>query len=151
MADLNIALLVCFQLLLMAAALSDARSYRIPNPIPAALLGTFVLLMLAGGAGAAPLVALAAFGLAFAFGLGLWWFGVWGGGDAKLVAAVAPWVGLAGLPRLVVVMALAGGLLALAVLLKARLSPSAAERPRHVPYGIAIAVAGTDWFLAKVF
>jgi prepilin peptidase CpaA len=147
MAGLDNVLLVCFELLLMAAALSDARSFRIPNLIPAALLGVFAILILAGGARSGVVSALAAFGLAFAFGAGLWWLRVWGGGDVKLLAAVAPFVGLAGLPRLIAVMALAGGVLALGVLLKARLSLSGAERPRHLPYGIAIAAAGTDWLV----
>ena len=150
MAGLNVALLCGFEFLLVAAAICDARSYRIPNLIPATLLGVFVVFAVVGGAQATPVSSLAALAVGFVFGAGLWLLRAWGGGDAKLLAAMAPWVGLAGLPRLLFVMALAGGILALVILLKARLSSSAAAPPRHLPYGIAIAAAGTDWFILRL-
>jgi prepilin peptidase CpaA len=88
-----------------------------------------------------------------------------GGGDAKLIAAMALWTQFSAMPRFFVVMALAGGVLATVFMLKARLARSAvsetadaaaspAETPirkERVPYGVAIAVAGIDFFLfAKI-
>jgi prepilin peptidase CpaA len=57
------------------------------------------------------------------------------------------WIGPAGLPRFLLVMALTGGLVALAALLGRR-AEAGSLRPLlrgHVPYGIAIAAGGLDW------
>ncbi len=148
MAGLDLALLCCFEALLLAAAATDVRSYRIPNLIPLAMLAAFTMWLFAGGARTGLTGAAVALAIAFLFGLLLWHFGVWGGGDAKLLAAMAPWVGLAGLPRLVAIMAVAGGILAVGFLIWGRLAGPSRPAPRHLPYGVAIAVAGTDWFLA---
>lgn len=93
------------------------------------------------------------------FGGGMSIIGLWGWGDAKLLAAAGVLTGLAGIPRLFVGMALAGGGLALLLLVlrwfvrrgRLALKPDAprwlrAERRRlrlapSVPYGLAI-VAG---------
>ena len=61
-----------------------------------------------------------------------------GGGDAKLLAALALWVPPAAFAELLLVMALAGGLLAGAMLVT--------RRRVSVPYGIAIAAGGL-WVL----
>lgn len=103
--------------------------------------------------------ALLAGGICALIGGGLSVTGLWGWGDAKLLAAAGLVTGLAGLPRLFVGMALAGGGLALLLLVlrhfvrrgRLALKPDAprwlrAERRRlalapSVPYGLAI-VAG---------
>lgn len=142
--------------LVAAAAVSDVRSYRIPNVVPLALALIFLSVQaLAGHWETLPGV-LAAGALALAFGWALQAGGVWGGGDAKLVAAIALWIGMADLPRFLLVTALAGGMLALWYLgrrcLAVRAGGVAAEQaePRHLPYGLAIAVGGADWALWQV-
>ena len=146
-----------FAALLADAAVSDLRGFRIANRDPILMVILFTvsspfrlelteipLHLLAGAA-------------AFAVGALLFARGVWGGGDAKLVAAVALCTGFAGLPRFLAVMALAGGVLALAVLAIRACAPRvvAANAPRHLriaaaghlPYGVAIAAGGLDWAL----
>ena len=136
------------------AAVSDVRLYLIPNRVPAIIVAAFavtaVLLpssFVVGGAviGVAALVVGA---LLFAFGL-------MGGGDAKLMAAVALWAGPSLIARFALVTALAG--LALASLLLSpwrRLMPAPSEAAlelargggqvarRPMPFGVAIAVGG---------
>lgn len=102
--------------------------------------------------------------LVFAGALGLWWPGWLGGGDVKLLAAVAALPAPAAVPALGLAIALAGGLLsALYILLHRRLRAvprKAGPRPRRLlprvlrveawrirrggplPYGLAIG-AGT--------
>lgn len=138
-----IALQVCglvFAGTLVAAAVRDLRDRTIPNLLPAILIAAFVpaawfgelgsgqTALHVGAAAAALVVAAVLFALR-----------AWGGGDAKLVAAVALWIGFVSMPRFLLVMSLAGGLLALALLL-------ARGRNAKVPYGVAIALAGLDWW-----
>ncbi len=147
-----------FLLALSDAAVSDVRSFRIPNRASVTLLAAFVVFALASGVGMD--VALrhgAACVLVFIAGAALFALGIWGGGDVKLLAAASLWTGFAGLPRLLAVMSVAGGLLAVSVLLLRRL-PAANEgwltlwqrrvtASGHVPYGVAIAAGGLDWWL----
>ncbi len=121
------------------AALSDVRALRIPNRDVVILLAAFAAFALAR-----PLpfnVALhhlAAALLLFGLGAILFALKVWGGGDVKLLAAVGLWTGFSGLPALLLITALAGGAVALAVL--------AGRRGKAVPYGIAIAAAALSWW-----
>ena len=99
--------------------------------------------------------------LVFAGGLGLWWPGWLGGGDVKLLAAVAVLPAPAAVPALLLAIALAGGLLSALYLLLHRRRPAATTpRPARLlprvlraearrirsggplPYGVAIG-AGT--------
>jgi prepilin peptidase CpaA len=98
------------------------------------------------GAGAVMLIA----------GFALFAAGIFGGGDAKLLAASAVWFGWPGLFRFIILVALMGGLLALAVLgLRRVASRRAWNGPKWVislcsgdhgiPYGSAIAAA--SWLM----
>jgi len=81
----------------------------------------------------------------FAVGAALFALGVWGGGDVKLCAALALLTGFSDLPRFLFVMAVAGGVVALAVLaLRGRAAGG------QVPYGLAIAAAGIDWAITNL-
>jgi prepilin peptidase CpaA len=60
-----------------------------------------------------------------------------GGGDVKLIAALALWLPPASLVNALLVTAIAGGVLGLAMLLLAR-----RWAEKSVPYGVAIAIAG---------
>jgi prepilin peptidase CpaA len=140
------------------AAQSDVRRLRIPDRDSLILLAAFAVWAMASGLGWLGIALHCGTAVAvFAAGAALFALGVWGGGDVKLLAAMAAWTGPGELLRLLLVMALAGGVLALAVLLARRLpalNTDAAgwRRPAclaegHVPYGVAIAAAGLDWWL----
>ncbi len=141
------------------AAWSDLCALRIANRDPVLLVLAFLAAAVAQGFGGWDLASHCAAALVvFAGGAGLFALGIWGGGDAKLLAAAALWTGFAGLPRLLGVMAVAGGGIALIVLALGRLGGGKAGTRmmwlgglmggKHVPYGIAIAAAGLDWWLA---
>ncbi len=138
------------------AAVSDLRAFRIPNRDPLLLAAAFAVAVAAGGMGGqAVLPHLAAALAVFVAGAALFALGVWGGGDAKLLAAVALWTGFGGLAGVLVVMALAGGVLALSALALRHLPVAKPDWARvwrqrvvasgHVPYGVAIAVAAMAW------
>jgi prepilin peptidase CpaA len=133
-----------FAAALMVAAISDWSHRLIPNGVPAAMIAAFPVAAWAAGLGLTETALhLAAAAAALIVAAGLFAVRAWGGGDAKLAAAALLWIGFAGAPRFTLVMALAGGLLALALLI-------AAGRRAKVPYGIAIAVAGLDWWFAAI-
>lgn len=78
-------------------------------------------------------VAAGAFGLfALAFRLGMM-----GGGDVKMITALALWFPFPAFAQLLVAMSIAGGLVTAAVMFERRRNPEA-----EVPYGVAIAIAG---------
>lgn len=102
--------------LLLTACWCDLKAFRIPNAIPFAIAGLFVLkLGAAAGLDAWP-SHLIAFGMTFAVACTAFAAGWIGGGDAKLIAALALWFGLADLPSFIATTAIGGGLLALVLL-----------------------------------
>lgn len=148
------------QLSLFAAALtlaiaagSDLRRYVIPDTCSLVLLASFFVYALSGATQAAWPLHLAIAVMVFLAGIGVFAAGLAGGGDVKLFAATALWAGPDLLAGLVVVMSLAGGLLAMAALsrtwLLRRVSPVSADQGAetsiaHQPiaYGLAIAAGG---------
>jgi prepilin peptidase CpaA len=146
-------ILLAFPVLAILAALRDATSYTIPNWMPAALIAAFAVAAIALGlpwrlVAADVAVGLAALVAAMAM-FALRWIG---GGDAKLFAAAALWLGLAGAPMFLLVTGVAGGVLAagLLALRTGPLQPFASGGPawfrrlaapgEGVPYGVAIAL-----------
>jgi prepilin peptidase CpaA len=139
--------------LLVYAAATDIASLTIPNWVSIALASVFPLAALAAGMTAADIGLHLAFGLAvLAVGFFLFAANIIGGGDAKLLAAASVWTGFPGFPAFIVWTAVAGGVLALA-LLAARVLAKQAEthppflsrllKPRGgVPYGVAIMAGG---------
>ncbi len=123
--------------ILLLAALSDLRQLRIPNALPAALLALFLARALIDGLADHPLEHLAAFGLILPIGLACFAARLMGGGDVKLIAVVALWLGLTPLPAFLVLMAISGGVLGLSLLIARRWRPGTA-----VPYGVAIMIGG---------
>jgi prepilin peptidase CpaA len=137
--------------ILVWAAASDLATLTIPNRIILALLAGYAVLALLSDV--ALMQGLLAGVLALAGTLVLFSCGWIGGGDAKLFAAAALWLGFEQLVPLLVATSLAGAVLTIGmVLLRARPVPAFwARRPwiarllnpqSGVPYGIAIAVAG---------
>jgi prepilin peptidase CpaA len=158
--------LILFPTLMAFAAASDLLTMTISNRVSIILALGFLVLAVAGGmaplaiashAAAAALVLVIAFGF-FACG----WIG---GGDAKLAAATALWLGFDHLLNYLVDASLLGGALTL-LLIQFRLVPlpgllagQAWVQQLHrkdggVPYGIALAVAAlmvypeTPWMKA---
>lgn len=147
------ALLVAAGAVFVWAAASDLGAYRIPNLCVILILLLFPGFSLLAG-GAAPLLPhVAVGGAVLLLGIPLYAAGFAGAGDFKLLAAGALWAGPAGLPAMLMVMALVGGLLGGVYWLrdKCRLrtagaTPQAdddvaagdAEQATHLPYGVAI-------------
>ena len=140
--------LAVLALLLLVAAVGDARRLTIPNW----LCGAVALLSLpywwASGAafwpGFAWQILFAA--VVFAGLAALFAFGLMGGGDVKLLAALALWLPGREYAEMMMLVAVAGGVLTL--LLIARHHVARAEGRPEIPYGLAIA-AGAALMLAE--
>lgn len=131
--------------LLALAALEDGWRLRISNLIAVGVAASGVAAMALAGIGwelwQPLLLALAI----LVVGTPLFAVGWLGGGDVKLLAASATWFMLDGGWRMLVAVALVGGVLTLIALLLRRLRPSESpiallRRGVGVPYGIAIAI-----------
>jgi prepilin peptidase CpaA len=136
-------LLALLAIALLVAAVGDWRHRLIRNRLNVIIALGAPLFWLAGGLSLWPGVA-AQLALALVVLMvcaGLFAIRVLGGGDAKLLAALALWVPPHLFPNVLLVMALAGGLLAAALLAGRRPGMAAS-----VPYGIAIAAGGL-WVL----
>jgi prepilin peptidase CpaA len=99
---------------MLAAALSDLRHYRIPNWMSGAVALLFLLAVISTGM---PLKLALWHGLAgvvvLFVGFALFAVRIVGGGDAKLLAAAALWIGWTKLFYFIFYTALAGGVLAI--------------------------------------
>lgn len=145
--------LVLFPAMMLFAASSDLFTMTISNRVSLLLVAGFALLAIATGLSANEVIWHVAAGAAvltvafvfFAFG----WIG---GGDAKLTAAIALWLGFAHLLDFLLMASILGGVLTL-VLLKMRCWPLPRflatqewaqrlhDRRTGIPYGIALAAA----------
>ena len=130
-------LLALLGLLLIVAAADDIRRRIIPNRINLAIavlaIPWWIALHLGGGEVLGQVLAAAIVLILFAFAFH---FGMMGGGDVKLLAALALWLPLGQFVEVLVWMAIGGGVLTLAMLLHHRLR-RADGRP-EIPYGVAI-------------
>ena len=127
--------------ILVAAAGFDLRQRRIPNLLVLALAALGLARLgwgLAGGAPVTPGADLAVAGAVFAAGALAFHLGVFGGGDVKLMAAGALWLGSGATAPFLVVTSLAGGVLALVFLTAGALAGDARSRTPALPYGVAI-------------
>ncbi|HLJ70805.1 MAG TPA: prepilin peptidase [Roseiarcus sp.] len=146
--------LVLFPALMAFSASSDIFSMKISNRVSLALAAGYPVLAVAVGVPAAAILTNIGCGAAvlvltfFMFTRG--WIG---GGDAKLAAATAPWLGWALMLDYGLIASVLGGLLTLAIVLARRAPlPAWAERldwvarlhhpGNGVPYGVALAAAG---------
>jgi prepilin peptidase CpaA len=147
----------------LAAAL-DLFTMKIPNPISAVMVLAFLPLALLAGLGPWDILDHAGAGLiGLLLGVVLFIPGWFGGGDAKLMAAIGLWVGLENLFPYVLYVALAGGFIASLFatvrsmpLPRVFLGEAWALRLHHpdagIPYGIALAAGAllvyphTVWF-----
>lgn len=151
---ISLLLLTGFAGLMAAAAFEDFRRLIIPNWVILALLALWPAHLATLPTAAWLLDGAGAFGCAlgiFAVGALLYARGCVGGGDVKLLAAAALWMGPAATPEFLLLTALAGGVLAMALLTpvgglitlgRTVLGPAGLDAPANaVPYGVAIAAA----------
>jgi prepilin peptidase CpaA len=163
---LDIVRLLLFPALMAFAAVSDLFTMTISNRISLLLVAGFVLLAAFGGMGLHAISMHVAAGLAvLTIAFACFAFGWIGGGDAKLAAATALWLGFDHLLIYLVYAAVIGGGLAL-LLLSFRKWPLPAMLLSHewaqrlhdsktgMPYGIALAIGAlliypeTEWMHA---
>jgi prepilin peptidase CpaA len=136
------------------AAASDLFTMTIPNRVSLALIAAFAALAMFGGLPWQTIaIHLAAGFVVLAVAFGLFSFGWIGGGDAKLAAATALWLGFGTLLDYLLISTVAGGSLTLAILsIRSIYLPPFTfgwhwlerlhDRKTGVPYGIALAGAG---------
>lgn len=140
--NLGFALIAILALLLLTAAVTDLRSRTISNSLNAVIALLAPAYWWASGMPVWPDMAIQ-FGLAvfvfllFAAAFAMGWMG---GGDVKLLGALALWLPLVPLVRALVIMSIAGGVLTLIAVAAHRLRRIKTQP--EVPYGVAIAFAG---------
>lgn len=135
-------LLALLAMLLVAAAVIDVRTFTISNRLnlAVALLAPVYWLSVALSPWPGVAIQLAAAATVFAVFAGAFYAGMMGGGDVKLAAALALWFPPYATLQFLVVMAMAGGVLTLAVVAWHR-AKRKEGRPR-IPDGVAIAFGG---------
>jgi prepilin peptidase CpaA len=151
------ALLLVFPALLAFGAAYDLLTMTIPNRVSIALVALFLVAGPLAGLSAQDMLMHAAAGLiVLAAGIALFAVGGFGGGDAKLLAAAALWIGFDQLVPFLAYVTIFGGVLAVAILVYRRVpilgihAPDWAmnlHRPgTGIPYGIAIAASALSIF-----
>jgi prepilin peptidase CpaA len=153
--------IACFAGLVLAGAFSDVVTYKIPNVIVLTILLLYPIYVLVTPGEINWPMALAVFAGAIVAGMVLFRFGIFGAGDAKLIAAILLWAGPELAPITVLIIALIGGLVAFVMITPARFiiasalsslgqdSLSDKVLARSMPYGVALAVGGifVTWVL----
>lgn len=142
-----------FSILMIYAALSDLRSYTLPNFISIILvvgaLAIFAVIqppleLFAWHLGVAAVV--------FVIGFIMFMTGIFGGGDVKVISALALWFGPGNFISFFTYMAIFGGVLAVILLIFRRIPLSEKykenktinglhDKNEGIPYGVAIAIA----------
>lgn len=138
----SVILLVVLGLILVSAGIEDARKREIANWKNAAIALLAVPWWISNGLQLWPDVAIQV-GIAlavFALFAAAFHFGMMGGGDVKMIGALALWFPFQPLVMMLVIMSLAGGAITLLMLIDKWLRRQSAQP--EVPYGIAIAIAG---------
>lgn len=143
-----------FPLTMAYMAISDFRTLQIPNWASVFVAAAFLPAALLGGMEPAALAK--HYGVGFALMIGgalLFARGLIGGGDAKMLAAGGVWFGAGGLVPYLILVALLGGAVGLAVLVMRKLpAPKPAwldgnwAEGRAAPYGVAIGLAAVILF-----
>ena len=144
------ALLAILAILLLIAAVTDLKARIIANRLNLAVALLAPAYWWAIGLAPWPDMAMqAALGVAvFAIFAGLFALGWMGGGDVKLLGALALWLPLVPLLRMLIAMSLLGGVLTLIVIAVHRFRKL--ETSPEVPYGVAIAAAAL-WVIGEPY
>lgn len=146
--------LSCFPAALIIAAFNDLYEFKIPNWVSVLLvISFFAAAMILNAASTTVFENIMLATGALVVGFILFARNVIGGGDAKLFAATVLWIGLPGFTAFLLNMALAGAALAIFLIIfrKAPALPIYAhapwllrlhQKPRDIPYAVAICVGG---------
>jgi prepilin peptidase CpaA len=150
--------LMAFPVAMAFAAANDIFTMKIPNKIPLALVASFIAVALLTG------MPMETFGINMAIGFAvlvatfaLFAMNLLGGGDAKLIAAGAIWMGPDHVLEYIVFITVFGGVLSLAILGYRKFIPATAfsmpywaqrlhQDQGPIPYGIAIAAGALAVF-----
>ena len=157
-------LLACtFPTLLTVAAVGDLLRFLIPNTLSIALAVLSVPALLLAGSGIGDVLWHLAVGFAVLVATSLLFFrGLLGGGDVKLLAAAACWIGWPLLVAFLVYTAIAGGLIAIVLIVVRRLLRNRKSNvpwlvtlldpSSGLPYATAIAIGGwLVWYRLPIF
>jgi len=146
----SIILLGALAILLLVAAIGDLRSRTIPNWLNGAMACLAIPFWFAADLPFWPdvLLQIAVAFLVFGIFALLFNLGMMGGGDVKMLTALALWLPWGAVLTLLVIMSIAGGVLTLAMLIMSRIRKN--QEKLEVPYGVAIAFGGF-WIIAEPF
>ncbi|MEO9635939.1 MAG: prepilin peptidase [Parasphingorhabdus sp.] len=132
---------------LIVAAITDLKSRRISNWLNLIIgLGAPVFWIISGMAFWPDMIGqLGLAAVIFTIFGGMFAIGAMGGGDVKLLTALALWMHWLTFLELLVIMSIAGGVLTLLMMISKKIKKT--EGPVKVPYGVAIAFSGlwTIW------
>ncbi|RJF85410.1 A24 family peptidase [Sphingomonas cavernae] len=136
--------------LMLLAAFTDVKRRQIDNWLNAAIALLAPLFWWANGYALWPDMAIQlAIGLAvFAAFAMMFALGAMGGGDVKMLGALALWLPLGELFTMLFIMAIAGGVLTAAMLVHHKIRKS--QTNIEVPYGVAIAAGGL-WVMTQPY
>jgi prepilin peptidase CpaA len=132
---------------LIVAAITDLKSRHISNWLNLGIAAVAPVFWIASGMTFWPDI-VGQIGLAavtFTIFAGMFAIGAMGGGDVKLLTALAFWIDWLTFLELLLIMSIAGGVLTLLMMISKRIKKT--EGPIKVPYGVAIAFSGlwTIW------
>jgi prepilin peptidase CpaA len=147
-------MLLVFPFAMAIAGVADLTTFRIPNPVVTTLLAGFLVSAALGRISLAVMISHIVVSLIVLL-VGFFMFarGWIGGGDAKLMAAAALWIGFDHLLPFIFWITLLGGALSIVLLTYRRFLPPLwlvgqswamrlHDRKEGIPYGVAIAGAG---------
>jgi len=127
---------------LIIAAITDLKSRIISNKLNLAIaLGAPIFWIASGMSFWPDMVWQAGIALVvFIVFTGMFALGAMGGGDVKLLTAIALWLHWLTLIELLVIMSIAGGIITLLMIIGKKFQKT--DGPIKVPYGVAISLAG---------
>ncbi len=145
--------------LVVAAAIGDIKTYRIPNAVSFALLALYPFFVITAPYNVAPLASLGVMAIVLALGFAVFSLRMVGGGDVKLLTALTLFAGPMLVMDVVFVVAVAGGAIAVVMMsertrfvLASAFDQVGSHTLRNavmadaIPYGLAIAAGAV--FLA---
>jgi prepilin peptidase CpaA len=143
-------LLGLLALMLLVASWCDLKSRTIPNGLNIAIALLAIPFWWSAGVALWPDAAIQVGVAALVFGLFAiaFAYGAMGGGDVKLIGALALWLPFQAVILLLFVMSVAGGVLTLAMYLRHKLAKKPGQP--EIPYGVAIAFGGL-WLISERF
>ncbi len=144
----RLGLIAALCMLLIAAAITDLRSRIISNRLNIAIAALAPLWWLANGLDPWPGMAIQLLlgAIVFALFAGLFALGMMGGGDVKLLGALALWFSVQTTLSLLMLMAILGGVVTLLTVVHHRVRKKPGQP--EIPYGVAISLA-TLWLIGE--